>query len=201
MNLPRKCGNIYIKFDENNNPEYGFEVEDGYHDRKLIRKFIIMTDKPIDTIILPKFFEKGLDASHITNEDWNKRFYLLFERYATGEVKLCEDCFKGIKDAKIIVPFTGSIMIDYGSFDGDANIQFITNNNLRLKQVYRRFDSGFDYEHENWTLVADKSFNYQGTMCGDDYYVEDYNEKNLKHKVANIKLKNKTFSNENEKTF
>lgn len=116
MNLPKKCGNIYIKFDDDNNPEYGFEIENLYHNQKYIKKFIVMTDKKIDTIILPKLIENGIDAGHITNEDWSKRFFLLFERYATGEIRFCNKSFNGIKDAKIIVPFTGSIMIDYGSF-------------------------------------------------------------------------------------
>lgn len=204
MNLPRKCGNVYIKFDENNNPEYGFEI-DSYRDKKYIKKFIIMTDNKIDTIIFPKLFEKGesIDAGHITQKDWSNRFFLSFEKYATGEVKLCSDCFKGIKNAKIIIPFTGSIMVDYGSFEKDANIEFITKSNLSLKQVYRRFDTGFDYEHENWTLIADKSFNFDGKICGDDYYVEDYNEENIDYKVANLKLKNAQFLKENkdEKTF
>ena len=200
MNLPKKCGDVYIKFDENNNPEYGFKITENYRNQKYIENFIKMTDKNIDTIILPKLFDKGesIEAEKISSEDWSNKYYLFFEEYVTGEVRLRPDAFKGIKNAKIVVPFTSSIMIDYGSFDKDANIEFITSPNLRLKQVYRCFDTAFDYEHENWTLIADKSFNFDGRICGDDYTIKDYNEENVNYKAANIKLTNINTSKENE---
>ena len=189
MNLPKKCGDIYIKFDDKNNPEYGFQVDERFR-KKYVRQFIVMTDKKIDTIILPNLVdaEKAIPAKHISQKDWLDTFYLLFKNYASGEVELCEKCFKSVKNARIILPYFGSTMIDYGCFGEDAKIEFVTNKDLTLKQVYRTFDTGVDYAHENWTLIADKSFNFDDKIGGDEFCVRDYDEALVEYRVANLKL-------------
>ena len=172
MNLPKKCGNMYIMFDENNNPEYGFEVGKGYKNY-LIKKFHIMCDKKIDTIVLPKLFEDDTQRY----ADIDKESEYSFHYYLTGNVKICSDCFNGIKKARIIVPFVSSVMIDWGSFEEDAEIELVLHKNLDLKTVYRRFDTGFDYEREYWTLIGDKDLTGSSRLCGDDYSVREYDYK------------------------
>ena len=39
MKLPKKCGDMYIMFDDNNAPEYGFLCEQNY-DTYSIKKFV-----------------------------------------------------------------------------------------------------------------------------------------------------------------
>lgn len=194
MNLPRKCGNFYIKFDDNNNPEYGFEVEErGFRSKNFyIKKFHLFTDKKIENIILPKLIDKSVLYPGIIKEidKYRNSVFLSLDQYLKGEVRFCEGCFSGSKKLNITVPFNGSIMLDWGCFEDDAEITFTTSNELALKQVYRQFDTGFDYERENWTLVADKNLQYNGNLCGDSFYVEDYNEDDLVYTVANIKMLN-----------
>ena len=192
MDLPKRCGDVYIKFDKKNNPEYGFRIERGSN-KKYIKQFIKMTDKKIDTIILPMLIDDNdsISVKDISPDDWSNEYYLLFVKYVTGEVEICENCFKGIKNAKIVIPFDGSVSIAYGSFDKDANIEFVTNSDLRLKHVYRTYDTGFDYAHDNWTLIADKCFIFDGRICGDDYCVRNYYKETHScndNKVANIRL-------------
>ena len=113
--------------------------------------------------------------------------------YIEGRVKICDGCFQGIKKAKIIVPFENSIMLDWGCFEDDAEIEFLLPENLTLKQIYRRFDTGFDYEHENWTLIGDKNITGQfdwGGFLGEHFSIFDYNEEELEHKVANLSTTN-----------
>ena len=45
---------MYIKFNEYNEPEYGFTFS-----RNQIKKFVPLTDKQIHTIILPKLVESS----------------------------------------------------------------------------------------------------------------------------------------------
>lgn len=192
MNLPRKCGKLYIKFDESNQPEYGFEVVG-----QQIKKFVPLTDKNFETIILPKLVEDyAFDIP--SKEEVGPYKSLLYYRnremcdYVVGSEKVCADCFKGLKKAKIVIPFENSVMFDWGSFDQDAQIELIVPDSLALKQVYRCFDTGFDYEHENWTIVADKSLAEQFSMGGfgkDDFAIWDYNEADLDYNVANFTIK------------
>ncbi len=174
MNLNlRKCGNLYVKFDDENNPLYAFEVVG-----KTIKKFHPMCDDLPETIILPKLkinisdFSTQIDNFKMlyynriyqTNNNPNSNQSIInyyMELYGTGAYKLATECFKGIKKSKIIVPVDYSIMIDWNCFDDDAEIELVLPNDMTLKQVYRTFDTGFDYEHENWTLISHKDFNFK----------------------------------------
>lgn len=187
MDLPKKYGNMYIKFNGDNQPVYGFMVEGN-----CIKKFIKLSDDCIDTIILPKLVES--EAFEMPDfEDKNKSELLrnidkqILRDYASGSVRICDGAFCGIQKAKIVVPFENSVMIDWGSFDKKAQIEFVVCENLTFKQVYRTFDTGFEYEHENWTIIADKNSNCDfsfGGFCGDAYSIEDYDETQLDFTVA-----------------
>lgn len=191
MNLPRKCGQLYIKFDESNQPEYGFDVVGNQ-----IKKFISLTDNVVKSIILPKLVDDcTFDISSIDEKSSYKLLLynqkIKMQNYVLGRVKICDGCFKGLKEAKIIVPFENSVMLDWGAFEENAKIELVIHKNLTLKQVYRRFDTGFDYEHENWTLIGDKKvsgqFGWDGFM-GEGFSIMDYNEKDLDYTLADFTL-------------
>lgn len=196
MKLPNKCGNVYIKFDDDNNPEYGFVVDEKSRTKSIIN-FLIMTNKKIDTIVLPNLVPNSIiSAEELKKGSDELANYDSFGRYVLGEVKICKNCFKGIKKAKIVIPFNGSIMVDWGSFDDNAQIEFVTDKNLALKHVYRMFDTVVGYEHENWVLIADKSLKFDGSLNGDKYSIEAYHNVNINHKPTFLSLTN--CGNENE---
>ena len=159
MNTPKNCGKMYIKFDDKNQPEYGFVVSGNN-----IQKFIPLTDNGsiYIGIILPKIIESAKPEITTIDESSPYKSILYMQKqklkdYVTGKVKICDGCFEGIKKARIIVPFENSLMLDWGSFDKDADIELVVAKNLNLKQIYRRFDTGFDYEKENWTIIGDEN--------------------------------------------
>lgn len=191
MDSPQKHEKMYIKFDENKIPQYGFEV-DG---RRIIR-FAPLTNKKIETIFLPKIVEDNVFVLPNIDEKNPNKYSLYFAKrnmrdYITGSVKIRDGCFKGLKNARIVVPFENSVMLDWGSFDDSASIELVLPNSLALKQIYRMFDTGFDYEHENWTLIGDKTIPGQFGFGGydkEDYSIMDYNEADLDYKVATSQL-------------
>ena len=194
MNTPKKCGKMYIKFDDKNQPEYGFVVSGNR-----IQKFIPLTDNDsiYVSIILPKLIESAEPEIKSIDESNPHKSMLYMQKqkledYVVGKVKICDGCFEGIKKARIIVPFENSIMLDWGSFDKDADIELVMSKNLDLKQIYRRFDTGYDYERENWTIIGDKNISGQfgnGTYGSDQFSIVDYNEEDLDYKVANFTIK------------
>ncbi len=175
MNLElKKCGDLYVYFDENKNPLYAFEV-----DYNSIKRFYLMCDNMPDEIILPniKIEDKDyykisnssmLEAIKIKNE--KREVYGIegrLERYAVGAYKVARDCFRGIKKLKIIAPADYAIMLDWGCFDDNSEVEIVLPKNMTLKQVYRCFDTGFEYQRENWTLISHKDFNYESeSYCG-----------------------------------
>jgi len=191
MKVPKKCGNMYIMFDENNEPLYGFEV---YGNK--ITKFIPLTDKKsiYNCIVLPKIVESEkpeVPCVGDKEESWHMQYWQkkAYCDYISGNVKICPGCFEGIDKARIIVPFENSIMLDWSSFDDDAQIELVLPKRLELKQIHRMFDDGFDYARENWTLIGDKSIAGEFSFGGfrsDDYSIADYDEKRLDYKVANF---------------
>ena len=191
MNTPKKCGDMYIKYDENNNPEYGFL----FSENQLV-KFVPLTNKPIHSIILPQMVKnETFDMADIDEDTQSKSLAYLYKNilrtYITGSVQIKEDCFKGIKKARIIVPFENSIMLDWGCFDEDSNIELVLPKTLTLKQIYRTFDTGFDYEHENWTIIADKDIRGEfgwGGFQSENYTIADYHPEDLDYKVASFTI-------------
>ena len=164
LKLPKKSGEMYIYFDENNIPLYGFKVE-----WKNIVQFVRLADELPEFIVLPKINEKEFVPKHEFNlADLDTSF--IAEGYVKGNIKLCDGCFKGIRSAKIVLPFNTSVMLDWGCFDKGAKIEFVVPQNIGLKQVYRTFDTGFDYEHENWPILCDKRIicdiaDYKDSYC------------------------------------
>lgn len=201
MNLElEKCGDLYVYFDPiNKKPLYSFEVDD-----KRIKKFHLMCDQMPEQIILPKIEIQENDFYKISNscmlgaidlikkykDDEKRRFMASdcerqLEYYATGAFKVAPNCFKGIKKIKLIAPIDYSIMLDWGCFDDHAEIELILPKDMTLKQVYRTFDTGFDYEHENWTLISHKNFNYEsGSYCG--ITVRDFEPEDARFYTYNI---------------
>lgn len=148
INLPKKIGENYVKFDKNGKPEYGFEVK--YN--KIITKFVNFTNKTPKVIILPIINYKYVP----TDERCLDSDLYHVGDYVNGNVEIAEECFKGIMNAKIVVPNNTSIMLNDGCFEKGANIEFILPINMGIKQVFRNYNCGGFYEKENWTLLADK---------------------------------------------
>ena len=199
MNLPKKCGDMYIMFDDAGAPEYGFKV----HEYKgsnyaVIEEFIPLSSGPFKTIVLPKVLE---DQELVYNPKYARRqtkndknsssmWFLehALEKYVKGHIKVKDECFKGIKEAKIVVPFKTSVMLDWGSFDNDAKIDFVLPKGFCLKQVYRMFDSGFDYERENWTIIADEKLGGQFGTNSDHMSILEYGNRWQDYTVANFTI-------------
>ena len=185
LNLPKKCGEMYVAFDENNNPLYGFRVR-GYKEC-IIEEFVRLSDELPEFIVLPKLNKNAFVPEEADEFDLSKLGVFRGEDYVKGNIKLCNRCFKGIKNAKIVLPYNTSVMLDWGCFDDGAEIEFVVPENIGLKQVYRTFDTGFDYEHEYWTILCDKRIVCEIGGYGDSYctseYTIDYNPFN-KFKIS-----------------
>ncbi len=197
MKCPVKCGKMYIKFDDDNQPEYGFEVG-----RFVINKFFPLCDKSISKIILPQISNSTIYAGIRKNEikeleeEYNN---IMKAEYAAGELRIAKGCFSGIKNAKIIIPFENSIMLDWGAFDKDAQIELVLPKAMSIKQVFRRFDNGFDYENECWLVVANKKFNESFGNLNDNFLVEEFEQDKLKQNFnlnfATLKIEHLNFEN------
>ena len=53
MKKLRKCGQMWIKFDKNNEPEYGFLVQG-----REIERFLNLSDREVSKVILPDICEE-----------------------------------------------------------------------------------------------------------------------------------------------
>ena len=168
MNTPKKCGNLYVQFDENNRPEYAFKVKaDSWNKGNyIIQEFIPMCDKKFDTVVLPKL---------VNDQTTGLLFGYKLENYVDGTVHLGRDLFKGFKNIKIVVPFNNSISFADGCFENASQVEFVIPEGLGFKSISRRTNSGFDYIDENWFLIADKKLN-AGDLAGfvADYAVESH---------------------------
>lgn len=218
MNLKlKKCGDLYVYFDEYKNPLYSFEV-----DYNIIKKFHLMSEQMPEEIILPKIEIRTDDCRKISNscmlgaidvlkKHKEKQFItagckMQLEYYATGAFKVANSCFAEIKKIKLIAPVDYSIMLDWECLDKNAEIELILPKNMTLKQVYRIFDTGFDYERENWTLISHKDFNYESeSYCG--ISVVDFKPeyaRNYKYKISNENIGfsgNRIKQNKNDKKY
>ena len=200
MKLPKKCGEMYIMFDDAGAPEYGFKVfVNQYSGKAVIEEFIPLSSGTFKTIVLPKVIDdqelvvynaKDLDISKYSSIRWGSQWKAetMLTKYATGNITITDDCFKGIKEATIVVPFKNSVMLDWGSFEKDAKINLVLPKGFCLKQIYRTFDTGFDYEHENWTLIADEKLGGQWGSHSDHLSVLEYNERYQDYSVADFTI-------------
>ncbi len=194
MNFPIKCKNMYIKFDANKNPEYGFEVSGNK-----ILKFVPLSNDKIDTIILPciapsELFEMPKLNYKEINNSWQFFCIKKIKKYVDGAIEISPYCFKGIDKAKIIAPFENSIKIDTLAFDDNAKIEFIVHHNLTLKQVHKIFNSGIIYEKENWLLIGDKTVSGSfdaGGFSREQYLINDYDKELIDNNSASVTVLNK----------
>ena len=172
FDLPKKCGDMYIVFDKKKNPLYGFKLT-GYRD-SIIAEFVRLTEKLPEFIVLPKINEKAFVPEKEEEFDFSNLNTFLCEGYVKGNLILCSKSFKGIDKAKIVLPFNTSVMLDWGCFDDGAKIEFIVPENIGLKQIYRTFDTGFDYQHENWPILCDKRIVCEIGAYGDSHTAGEY---------------------------
>lgn len=183
MDKLRQCGAMYIKFDEQNNPEYGFVVDDN-----VISKFYSLCDRQLEKISLPviqnDYIIPNEEMAHIWQERqefvknknlaWAAMCDNVLLDYAKGSVRIARDCFAGIKKLQIVAPVDYSVMLDWGCFEKESQIELLLPSEMGLKQVHRMFDTGFDYKRENWTLIAHQNFNFTSTGRGDSYDAIDF---------------------------
>jgi len=174
--LPKKCGEMYIKFNKNGTPQYGFKVNEignsKYYSKEIkIIEFINLTDEIPKQIVLPAF-----DHKHVPTSDEELNFVNWYDdkNYFKGLVRVCDGCFKNIDEATIIVPNNTSIMLDWGCFKDNSKINFSLPKNMGIKHIFRGFSTSFDWEHEEWTLLADKRLNVNISDTSDSYTCQDF---------------------------
>lgn len=184
---------MYIKFDQQNNPEYGFVV-----DRQVITKFYPLCDRKVEKISLPVFatdavmsnaeMARSLQAKQKFVKD--KQLVAVAQcdddliTYAQGSVKIASGCFAGIKRLQIAAPVDYSVMLDWGCFDQDSQIELLLPPDMGLKQVGRMFDTGFDYARESWTLIAHQNFNFTNADARDSYSTFDFDPQKIRYQIA-----------------
>lgn len=170
MNLPIKCGDMYIKFNNNGKPQYGFKVNKR---NEVIQEFINLTDNTPKIIILP-----SLEPNFAVHPKGNHLRMIgkfnPYREYINGNIRINPQAFKGIAEATIVVPNDTSIMLDWGAFDDGANIDFILPKNMGIKQIFRAFSGVIAYEHENWTLLADRDLQVDIDTYSSSYDCMDY---------------------------
>lgn len=183
MDKLRKCGQMWIKFDENNEPEYGFQV----NGRK-IERFLNLSDKEVNKVILPDICEEEpytpedlkFIVEHLNDSNYFLNSKNSLQSYLKGQIRISPGCFNGsFKNAeqpiKIIVPFEHSLLIDHGAFDDDTKPKFILKKGMQIFKVNRRFDTYFDYEYEFWPLIARKEIkDLNLTEYHEDYSVSEF---------------------------
>ena len=185
---------MYICFDQENNPEYGFAVDDN-----VISKFYPLCDRQLEKITLPYLptntvmqnqeMEQNLIAQQTFKQNHDQSFEAAMcdndlIDYAKGGVKIASGCFAGIKKLQITAPVDYSIMLDWDCFDKDAQIELRLPRDMGLKQVGRMFDTGFDYKRENWTLIAHQNFNFTATSGRDSYDSRDFDPKKSRYQIT-----------------
>jgi len=188
MDKLQKKGDSYIKYDDNNNPEYGFVV-DGLD----IIKFVSFSDDEHDKIVLPDVAEKSIFCS----KDLGENYYILMspkekKKYIMGNVRICEGCFSGFDNFEVVVPFDNSILIDPYAFDVSANVTLNLPKNLELKQVEAKSNLPNVVKKDKLLVVADKKFTTKFGVGGYTFNVGKFSDGefmpyqpifNIKHNV------------------
>lgn len=145
-----RCGDLYIYFDENNISSYAFKVN---LDFNIIESFINLRDKMPAEIFLPNINGQSyIVENNIFTKDFKKA-----SQYLKGNIIVGDNCFKGIKKLKIIVPFNFSVSFDLKAFDKDAVIEISTLANMGLIKVNYTFQTAVDEENECWILLGQKN--------------------------------------------
>lgn len=194
MDNLRHCGKMYIKFDQQNNPEYGFVVDD----RQVITKFYPLCDRKLEKISLPVFATDAVMSNEEMARSLQAKQKFVKDNqlsaaaqcdddlitYAKGSVKIASGCFAGIKRLQIAAPVDYSVMLDWGCFDKDSQIELLLPPDMGLKQVGRMFDTGFDYARENWTLIAHQNFNFTSVDSHESYETFDFNPQKSCYQIS-----------------
>ncbi len=181
MDELRKRGQMYIKFDENNELEYGFQVQG-----RNIERFLNLSDREVSKVILPDICDEEPYSpeylKYMIEHNKGENRYLsskILKPYIKGQIRILAGCFEGsFKKAEqpieIIVPFEHSLLIDHEAFDDDTKPKFILKNGMQIFTINRAFDTYFSYEHEFWTLIARKEIsNLNYTEYQEDYSVSE----------------------------
>ena len=113
----------------------------------LAPEFIVLPKLNVDTLDLVSKSKSEADIANFDFYDFS---------YITGLITIEPKAFKGVENADIVIPFNTSVALEWTCFDDNSNITFLLPENMNLKQIYRTFDTGYDYESEHWTLIADK---------------------------------------------
>ncbi len=192
----RRCGDLFIKFTKDGQPQYGFTY-DAYH-RTLKRYYNLHDDPTLADLLAPvKRIELPVwDLAKSPVKVDNQAMLAALQVYATpksatdsidrtfaeqvladyaqGGIKIADGCFAGQKELQLVVPGDYSVLLDWGCFDDDAKVELVTAPDMTLKQVSRTFDTGCDYAHENWTLLCHYDFNYAHEGSHESYFVRDF---------------------------
>ena len=183
MRIPKKCGDMYIMFDENGNVQYGFVV-----DYLTIKRFINLSDKMPTEIVLPRLVKEDKvttwpvltkeQEEELTKEGLMQYVEQQRGKYLKGQIMINDKCFKGVKNARIIVTSKEPVNFAESVFDNDAVIEFVLPKQMKIKDVFSRQNGYFDYIDEKWLLIADKRIQGRYTQYNYDYFaIRDYETK------------------------
>lgn len=178
-----KCGSLYIKFGDDGHPDYGFSV-----DGTSIREFHnLRNDSEPKEIMLPpivtKRLERFLDDEFLKymkenrSKDLIDKYSLSLDTYLKGYVDIGENCFRNLKDKKIIITTDYPIRFEDGAFFRCENISFALPKNQMLYNVHECWNGYFDYEHSDWNFIGHKSFPCSNLDAGASNYTLTKNSK------------------------
>lgn len=159
----QKCGDLYIKFDDQGVPEYGFEVRGAQ-----IRKFYnLKNDKEPKKIILPPVSIARLksvlddetlkDIEQEIKERGTTIYTPAIARYIEGYVDIADECFCDLRDKEIIIKTNYPIAFGNEAFNNCQNISFVLPNNQIIYNAHETHNGAFDYEHFDWYLIGSKN--------------------------------------------
>ncbi len=180
-----RCGEMYVKYDENGNPEYGFQVKG----ISIIKFFNMRNDRGSEEIVLPPILEMDSDMKKrierrienarirhyykqekINENEYNDKNFIPPEIYVEGFVNICEHCFAGLENKNIVITTKYPIVFEKKSFRHCRNISFVLPDNQTIYTVYNRFNEAFGYEDSKWNLIGNKNFSVDHFQFGADSY-------------------------------
>lgn len=173
MLLPKKCGDLYVYFDEQNTPLYAFKVTSN----NTIETFYNLTDGPISTIVLPQFPEKTgklKSAGQSFDNTSNAVLKSMAVQYAHGESELKWGAFNFVANCTLVVPSDRPLRLGRASFMGGSKINIIAPENMGLKQIYEDPQGWASYDDpDEWFLLANKDFNINLSVTNGIYTTKD----------------------------
>ena len=200
--LPKNQGEFYVKFNNDNLPDYGFLV-----DGTTIISFVNFTNSLPKVIFLPDLTDK------VTPMDFDNNNYDVNEivevtlvhrnrKYLHGDVRIGKDCFKDVSDVTIVKTTNESLAFDEDSFSPNANISFILPENCVLKNVEVNNDL---HERRVYPFIVDSTilnkldghFNFEKLQ---DISIKDYDNSAYSNNMnlvvdKDVYVKNNQFAN------